>query len=282
MRPTWKGFLKLSLVNIPIRLYPAARTQSLSFNQIHTVCNTRIKYDKRCPTCERSVRNDEILKGYEYAKEQYVILTEEDFSKVRIESTKSISIVQFVKQDEIDPIYYHGSHYLVPDGPVAVESFTTIRQAMEEKTRVGLGKLVMSGKEQVVAIRPRDKAFVMSSLYYADEVRALSGIEEIQEEPEVDSQELALASQLIDAITKPFEPERFEDEYRKSLLEIIRAKAEGKEVVEPPQLETGKVINLMDALKSSLERVSPGKEEEQLEATGTESSKRTRGRKSRS
>ena len=254
MRPTWKGFLKLSLVNIPIRLYPAARSQSLSFNQLHKECNTRVKYDKRCPTCERSVKSDEIVKGYEYAKEQYVIMDDEDFSKVCLDSTKSINIVQFIERGEIDPLYYHGSHYIVPDGPVAVESFATILKATEEKGRIALGKFVMSGKEQVVAIRPRDKAFVMSVLYYAHEVRALSGIEELDATPEINPEELTLATQLIDSITKPFDPEQFEDDYRKALLDVIKAKAEGREIVEPPEVETGKVVNLMEALKSSLER----------------------------
>ena len=254
MRPTWKGFLKLSLVNIPVRLYPAARSQSLSFNQIHKECNSRIKLDKRCPNCERSVSSDELVKGYQYAKEQYVIMDEEDFTKVRLESTKSINIVQFVERGEIDPLYYHGSHYIVPDGPVAVESFATIRQAAEDKERIGLARVVMNGKEQVAAIRPRDRAFVMSALYYANEVRALSGIEELKATPEINPEELQLASQLIDSITKAFEPKAFEDNYRTKLLEIIKAKAEGKEIVAPPEVETGKVINLMDALKTSLEQ----------------------------
>lgn len=253
MRPTWKGFLKLSLVNIPVRMYPAARSESLSFNQLHKVCNSRIKYDKRCPTCERSVSSDEIVKGYEYAKEQYVIMDEEDFTKVRLESTKSIHIVQCVDRDDVDPLYYHGSHYLVPDGPVAIESFATIRSAAAESARILLARVVMNGKEQVVAIRPRDKAFVMSALYYANEVRELSGIEELESTPEINPEELKLASQLIDSITKPFDPEAFQDNYREKLLEIVKAKAEGREIVEPPEVETGKVINLMDALKSSLE-----------------------------
>ncbi|HSF18542.1 MAG TPA: Ku protein [Vicinamibacteria bacterium] len=253
MRPTWKGFLKLSLVNIPVRMYPAARSQALSFNQIHKACNSRIKYDKRCPVCERSVASDEIVKGYEYAKEQYVIIDEEDFTKVRLESTKSINIVQFVDRNEIDPLYYHGSHYVVPDGPVALESFATILRATEEKNRIGLARVVMNGKEQVVSVRPREKSFVMSALYYADEVRALSGIEELESSPVVNPAELQLATQLIDAITKPFDPKAFEDNYREALLEIIKAKAEGKEIVEPPEVETGKVINLMEALKSSLQ-----------------------------
>ena len=254
MRPTWKGFLKLSLVNIPVRMYPAARSQSLSFNQIHKECNSRVKYDKRCPTCERSVSSDEIVKGYEYAKEQYVIMEEEDFTKVRLESTKSINIVQFVDRGEIDPLYYHGSHYVVPDGPVAVESFATILHAAEEKERIGLARVVMNGKEQVVAIRPHEKVFVMSALYFANEVRALSGIEELDANPEVNPDELKLATELIESITKPFHPEEFADNYRKALLDIVKAKAEGKEIVEPPEVETGKVINLMDALKSSLEK----------------------------
>ena len=255
MRPTWKGFLKLSLVNIPVRMYPAARSQSVSFNQIHKECNSRVKYDKRCPTCERSVSSDEIVKGYQYAKEQYVIMDEEDFTKVRLESTKSINIVQFVHRHEIDPVYYHGSHYVVPDGPVAIESFSTILHATEEKERVALARVVMSGKEQVVAIRPRDNVFVMSALYYADEVRALTGIEELEVTPTLNPEELQLATQLIESITKPFHPEEFEDNYRTALLDIVKAKAEGKEIVEPPEAaEMGKVVNLMDALKTSLEQ----------------------------
>jgi DNA end-binding protein Ku len=278
VRPTWKGFLKLSLVNIPVRMYPAARSQSVSFNQIHKECNSRIKYDKRCPTCERSVRSDEIVKGYEYAKEQYVIMNEEDLSKVRLESNKSIAIVQFVNQDEIDPLYYHGSHYVVPDGPVAVESFTTILKAMEQKGRIALAKVVMGGKEQMVAIRPKDGALVMSSLYYADEVRNLSGIEELQNPPEINPQELTLATQLIDSITESFDPNKFQDRYRTAVLDVIKAKVEGREVIEPPQAETGKVINLMEALKNSLERThadsiseSDDAGDKELSATGTES-----------
>jgi DNA end-binding protein Ku len=226
------------------------------------------------------VRGDEIVKGYEYVKEQYVILDEEDFSKVRLESNKSVAIVQFVNQGEIDPLYYHGSHYIVPDGPVAVESFTTILKAMEEKGRVALAKVVMSGKEQMVAIRPKDGALVMSSLFYADEVRGLSGIEELKDPPQVNQQELALATQLIDSVTAPFDPEQFHDGYRSAVLDVIKAKVEGKEVVEPPQVETGKVINLMEALKSSLARteVEPPRttaeekaDDDKLEATGTDS-----------
>jgi DNA end-binding protein Ku len=228
------------------------------------------------------VRGDEILKGYEYAKEQYVILTEEDFSKVRLESNKSIAIVQFVNRDEIDPLYYHGSHYIVPDGPVAVESFTTILKAMEEKGRTALAKVIMSGKEQMVAIRPKEGALVMSALFYADEVRGLSGIEELKDPPDVNPQELALATQLIEAITQPFDPGLFKDGYKEAILDVIKAKVDGKEVVEPPQVETGKVINLMEALKNSLERTQTEGEstttaasatanEDKLEATGTES-----------
>jgi DNA end-binding protein Ku len=219
------------------------------------------------------VSNDDIVKGYEFAKDQYVILDAEDLDKVRLESTKSIAIVQFVGDGEIDPLYYHGSHYLVPDGPVALESFATIRKVMEEKGRVALAKVVLSGKEQVMAIRPKDDGFVMSGLYYGDEVRSMSALEELQNQPEVNPQEVKLAGQLIDSITKSFHPENFEDEYRNQLLEVIKAKAEGKEIVEPPQIETGKVINLMDALKNSLERqkapAAKSGDGEELPATGT-------------
>jgi DNA end-binding protein Ku len=202
-------------------MYPAARPQALSFNQIHKLCNSRVQYDKRCPSCDRSVSSDEILKGYQYAKERYVVMDEVDFTKVTLESTKSISIVQFVEQDEINPLYYYGSHYIVPDGPVTIESFATILKAAKDKKRIALARVAMNGvamneKEQVVAIRPRDKAFVMSALYYAAEVRALSGIEELEAEPVVNPEELALTLQLIESITKPFDPEAFENNYRKT------------------------------------------------------------------
>jgi DNA end-binding protein Ku len=248
----------------------------VSFNQIHKECNSRIKYDKRCPTCERSIKGDEIVKGYEYAKDEYVIVSEEDFAKVRLESNKSIAIVQFVDQGEIDPLYYHGSHYVVPDGPVAVESFVTILKAMEEKGRIALAKVVQSGKEQMVALRAKDGAFVMSALYYNDEIRSLSGIEELESTPEINHQELTLATQLIDSITKTFDPAEFKDGYRHAILDVIKAKADGKEIVAPPQVETGKVINLMEALKTSLERTQTSaaatESDEKLSATGTDSS----------
>ncbi|MEE9263131.1 MAG: Ku protein, partial [Vicinamibacteria bacterium] len=142
----------------------------------------------------------------------------------------------------------------------------------EEKRRVALAKVVLSGKEQVMAIRPKDDGFVVSGLYYGDEVRSMSALGELQNQPDINPQEAELAGQLIDSITKPFHPETFEDEYRKQVLDIITAKAEGKEIVEPPQVETGKVINLMDALKNSLERAqAPAAEsgDEELPATGT-------------
>ena len=205
MRPTWKGFLTLSLVNIPVRLYPAARSQSLSFNQIHKECNSRIKLDKRCPNCERSVSSDELVKGYEYAKEQYVIMDEEDFTKVRLESTKSINIVQFVERGEIDPLYYHGSHYIVPDGLSRWElrHHTAGRgRQRADRARPRRDERKRTGRRDP----PRDRAFVMSALYYANEVRALSGIEELEATPELNPEELQLASQLIDSITKAFEP----------------------------------------------------------------------------
>ncbi len=193
---------------------------------------------------------------------------------MRLESNKSLAIVQFVDEGEIDPLYYHGSHYVVPDGPVAVESFATILKAMEKKQRIALAKVVQSGKEQMVALRAKDGALVMSTLYYADEIRTLSGIEELESQPEINEQELALATQLIDNITDSFNPSQFKDGYRHAILDVIKAKVEGKEIVAPPQVETGKVINLMEALKNSLERTQASAEESDgnLSATGTDSS----------
>lgn len=263
MRPTWQGNLKLALVLVPVRAYPAARPKAVSMNQLHEECGARIRQVRRCPNCDREVERDEITKGYEFSKDQYVVLSEEDLKGLQLPSLRTLDIVQFVEESEINPLYYHGSYYLAPANEVAAGPFHTILEAMRVSGRVAVAQVVLTGKERVVAIRPGDGVFVMSFLYYGDEVRAVSEIEQLPPAVQPNAAETAMAKQLLDSYAKPFETDAFEDSYRKRFLEIVEAKRRGEEVVAPPSVEPQRVVNLMDALKASLARIeadpaSPG------------------------
>lgn len=258
-RSTWKGFLKVSLVSIPIKVYPAAESsETLSFHQLHDVCRTRIKQKKWCPTCDREVANTEIVKGYEFEKGRYVVLGEEDFDKVSTESTRVVNLVQFADEGQIDPIYYDRAYYLAPDGPMASDAYAVMREAM--KGKAGVGKLALYGREYLVAVRPRDRGLVMFTLHHAAEVRSLDAIDELKSVPEhVKADEVKLARQVIGSFDQPLDLATFHDEYKEGLRTIIKAKIAGEEVVAPQVEEPQKVVNLMDALRKSLDSVSAGK-----------------------
>ena len=250
MRPIWKGYLKLSLVAVPVKVYSATSSHSLSFNFLHATCNSRINYSKTCPI-HGPVPNEEIVRGFAYEKDKYVIIEEEDFEKVRLESTKAVNIVRFVNAIDIDPIYYGSAYYLEPDGKIAKEAYATLREAM--KDHVAIAKVVLRGKEELVAVRVSDNVLVMSTLYYADEVKSTEGLEDLKGVDSVPQDAIKLARQLIEGLQGPFEPEISKDEYQEQMLSIIHDKVEGREaVVAGAGPEPAKIVNLMEALKKSL------------------------------
>lgn len=252
MRPIWKGYLKLSLVAVPVKVYSATSSHTLSFNQLHAPCNSRINYTKTCPV-HGPVPNEEIVRGYAYEKDRYVIMDEADFEKVHLESTKSVTIVRFVDASAIDPIYYGSAYFLEPDGPIAREAYATLREAMRDQ--VAIAKVVLRGKEELVAVRVSGGALVMSALYHADEVKSADGLEDLKAAgaEQVTPEAIQLARQLIAGLHGPFEPEIYRDEYQVELLQIIRDKIDGREaVVAGAGPEPAKVVNLMEALKKSL------------------------------
>ena len=255
MRPTWQGNLKLALVLVPVRAYPAARVKTVAMNQLHEECKARVRLQRRCSSCEKDLERAEIVRGYEYGKDQYVLIREEDLAKLQLPSLRTLDIVQFVEESEINPLYYHGSYYLAPAGAVAAGPFHTILRAMEASNRVAIAQVVLGGKEKVVAIRPAEGIFVMSFLHYADEVRKVSDIDDLPEAGEPNPAETAMARQLLDSYARPFDVGAFEDGHRKRFLEIVEAKSRGKELVAAPEVEPRRVINLMEALKSSLARI---------------------------
>jgi DNA end-binding protein Ku len=258
-RATWKGYLKISLVNIPIKVFPATEASAtISFNQLHGECQTRIQQKKWCPHCNREVSNSEIVKGYEFEKGRYVVLTEEDFENVRPQSTRVIDLVQFADDSAIDPIYVDRAYYLAPDGPVASDAFAVMRDGM--KGKVGIGKLALYGREYLVAVRPHQKGIVMYTLHHAAEIRGIDAIDELNAvATKVRPEEIKLAKQVIDTFDGPLDLKTYKDEYREGLQAIIDAKIAGEEVVAPVVETAPKVVNLMEALRKSLDTVSAGK-----------------------
>jgi DNA end-binding protein Ku len=258
-RPTWKGFLKISLVNIPVRVFPATDSAAtISFNQLHAECQTRIQQKRWCPHCEREVPMSEIAKGYEFEKGRYVVMTEEDVSKVRPESTRVIDLVQFTDSAAIDPIYIERPYYLAPDGAMATEAFAVMREGM--KGKAGIGKLALYGREYLVAVQAREKGLVMYTMRHAKEVRSMDNIDELDSVPEkVKPEEIKLAKQVIGNFEAEFNLAEYRDEYQEELQRIIDAKIAGEDVVATAEETPPKVVNLMDALRQSLDRVSTGK-----------------------
>jgi len=258
-RPTWKGYLKVSLVNIPIRVFPATDSAaSISFNQLHAECQTRIQQKKWCPTCQREVPNTELVKGYEFEKGRFVVMTEEDIAKVRPQSTRVIDLVQFATVESLDPIYFERPYYLAPDSQVAADAFAVIREGMQGK--VGIGKLALYGREYLVAVQPRDKGLVMYTLRQADEIREMSEVGELDLLPKsMKPEEIKLAKQVISTFESNLDLKDYRDEYQTELRRVIDAKIAGEEVVAPAEEMPAKVVSLMEALRKSLDTVSEGK-----------------------
>jgi DNA end-binding protein Ku len=258
-RPTWKGYLKVSLVNIPIRVFPATDSAaSISFNQLHAECQTRIQQKKWCPTCQKEVPNTELVKGYEFEKGRFVVMTEEDIAKVRPQSTRVIDLVQFATVESLDPIYFERPYYLAPDSQVAADAFAVIREGMQGK--VGIGKLALYGREYLVAVQPRDKGLVMYTLRQADEIRAMNEVSELDLLPKsMKPEEIKLAKQVISTFESDLDMKNFRDDYQHELRRVIDAKIAGEEVVAPAEEMPAKVVSLMEALRKSLDTVSEGK-----------------------
>ena len=258
-RPTWKGYLKISLVNIPIKVFPATdAAATLGFNQLHAECQTKIQQKRWCPSCAKEVPNTDIVKGYEFEKGRWVVIDEEDIQKVRVESTRVINLEKFTDDTAIDPIYLERAYYLAPDGPVARDAFAVIREGM--KGKAGIGKVALYGREYLVKVQPREQGLVMYTLRHAAEIRSMKEIEELADMPEkVKADEVKLAHQVIGTFAGDLDFESYKDEYQVGLREIIDAKIEGREIVAPEAEAPPKAVNLMEALRKSLDTISASK-----------------------
>jgi DNA end-binding protein Ku len=249
-RAMWKGAISFGLVTIPVSVYPATEEKTLRFNQLHDDDGGRIRMKRTCSIDGEEVGYEHIVKGYEYEKDRYVILTDEDFEAIPVESSRAIDIQQFVELEEIDPMQYKKSYYLVPE-ETGAKAYALLREALNRSGKVGIAKVSFRDKEHLAALRFRDEAFVLETMYWPDEIRE-ADFGGVDVSAKVRPNELEMAQTLIDNLTADWDPAEFKDDYREALLRIVEAKINGEEIEIVEAEPTAKVVDLMEALKASV------------------------------
>ena len=253
MRTIWNGSINFGLVNIPIGLAVAQQRKDVSFRTLHRECGTPIKQKRWCPVHERDVEADELVKGWEFSKGQFVLVEESDLEAVALTRSQSIDISKFVDLEDVDPIYFDRAYYLAPaDAAAQRRPYVLLLRAMQEANVAAIGKFVLWGKENLCLIRPLGESLALETLYYAEDIRARDEIDDAVGETQVENPELEMARQLVASLVGEFDPEEFVNEYRGELKAMLEAKLAGEEIVAPEQPEPAKVVDLMEALKESV------------------------------
>lgn len=253
MRAIWKGHIRFSLVTIPIRVYNAVDTeQKISFNQLHRQCNGAVGYDKRCKKCNKVVTKDDIVKGYQYEPDQYVIVEPDDLNKIKLKSTKVIEIEGFISAKEVTPMLFEAPYFAGPDGPVAAKAYALLSLTLKETGKVGIGKVVLRDREDVVLIGPMEGGIVLYRLRYPQEIKKMSDVPQLEEQ-KIDKDQLKLARNLVDSMSTSYKKLDLKDTYHAALVEMIDAKVQGKEIVTMEE-EEKPVVDIMTALKQSIEQ----------------------------
>src|ERR1700686_3412459 len=237
----WKGHLTFGLISMPVRMTTAARGERISFNQLHKECHSRLKQPLFCPVCNRNVERSEIVKGYEYEKDQYVLFSEEELDKIEPSSARVMEILEFVKLDEMDPIYFDSSYYVTPED-AGVKAYQLLMKAMEESGYGAIAKLTMHQREHIVIVRPGTKGMTLHTMFYSNEIRAADAVS--TDKVELKDQEKKLAQQLIESLAAPFDPLKYRDEYMENVKGMISAKLKGQEVTQAAQPHMAPVIDL--------------------------------------
>jgi len=249
-RAMWKGAISFGLVTIPVAVYPATEEKTLRFNQLHDEDGGRVRYKRVCEKDGEEVSFEHIVKGYEVEKDRYVVLTDEDLNAIPVESSRAIDIHRFVDLDEIDPVMFKKSYYLVPE-ETGAKAYALLREAMADDGRVGVAKVSFRDKEHLAALRFKDEAFVLETMYWPDEIRE-ADFGGVDVSAKIRGQELEMAKQLIESLSGEWNPEEYADEYRQALLQIVEAKLNGQEIEVVAAEPTAKVVDLMEALKASV------------------------------
>ena len=249
-RAIWKGAVSFGMVSIPIKLYTATDEKDVSFNLLHKKDGARIKQQRYCPEDDAVIEWNDVARGYEIAPDQYVIMEPGDFEKVPVDTTHTIEITDFVPSEQIDPIYYQKTYYLEPE-KIGGKPFALLREVLKDSKLVALAKVTLRQKEQLCTLRVYNNTISLETMYYADEIRATDEID-VPEEGALGEKELQMAKSLVEMLTGNFEPEKYHDNYREALLELIERKSEGQEIKRPAPV-AGKVTDLMEALRASVE-----------------------------
>jgi DNA end-binding protein Ku len=245
----WKGHLTFGLVSFPVKLFTAARSENISFNQLHKSDNSRVKQVLYCQAEDKPVPRSELVKGYEYEKDRYVVIDDEDIKKMAPGTARVMEIIEFVKTNEVDPVYFEASYYMAPDD-AGEKPYALLYQVLKSTGYVGVAKIAMHNREHIVIFRPGPTGLLMHTMYYTHEIRK---VEEFRTDTSVVSdKEKALAQMLVETLAAPFEPDKYKDGYRENLQAMIDAKIKGQQVVAPAVHEPAKVIDIMEALKQSL------------------------------
>ncbi|MDI6604724.1 MAG: Ku protein [Thermoanaerobacteraceae bacterium] len=261
MRSMWKGAISFGLVSIPIKLYTATEDHTIHFRQLHRDCKSPIKYEKICPICNRSVSDDEIVRGYEYEPGKFVIIDDEDLERIPMSTVKSIDIVDFTDMGQIDPIYYDKTYFIVPED-IGTKPYILLIDSMKATNRVAIAKVVIRSKQDLACIRVyNEKYMVMETMHFPDEIKSTKQLPPLRE-VSLHEDEIKMAKQLIDTLTSEFKPEKYDDNYRKSLIEIIESKIQNRNVEIPEKAPAAdNVLDLVSALKASIESVKNENEE---------------------
>lgn len=277
MHTMWKGSISFGLVNIPIKLHTATEDKDIKLRTLHNKCHAPIKYEKICSVCEEEVKPEDIVKAYEYTKGKFVVLDQDELEKLRKENEeKAVEIIDFVKIQEIDPIYFDRSYYMSPNEGGG-KAYSLLRKALQESQKVGLAKIIIRSKEQLAVIRVYENTLVMETIHYPDEVRKAGDVPNVPSGDKVSQKELDTAILLIDQLTSRFEPEKYTDNYRTALLELIESKRTGKETVTAASKDVpSNVTDLMAALQASIDRTKPSKAVTPKKKAATKATKATK------
>lgn len=251
-----KSVITFGMVAIPIAMSTTTQDNDIHFNQLHKEDNSRIRYKKTCAHCGKEISSGDIVKGFEYDKDKYVVVTDDEIEKIKTEKEKSIQILHFAQLDQISPVYYDKTYQASPEAG-GEKAFELLRSALMAEQKIAIGKTVMGTKDTLMAIIPREDGILVSTMFYADEIKE---IQKPYTKPAVSEQELNMARMLINSMDTPFDPDKYKDEYQVRLRELIETKISGKEVVAAEPGSTGKVIDLMEALKASVEKANKDKE----------------------
>ena len=258
MRTMWKGSISFGLVHIPIKLFSATEDKDIKLRMLHKECHSPIKYERTCSVCETEVKNEDIVKGYEYEPGKYVVLNKEDLDELALEQNKSVEIIDFVKLEDIDPIFFNRSYFIGPSEN-GQKAYTLLKQAMEQSGKIGVAKITIRSKQHLAVVRVYKETLVLETIYFPDEVRNVNQVPGLPENIEITEKEMDTAIQLIEQLTTTFEPEKYTDDYRTALMDLIQAKINGNEIQHSKEAPKTNVVDLMDALQASIDQTKPKK-----------------------